>query len=71
MVPKLRVSASMRAFGISKLLLLATMFLSSCSHVEVIEGTDKERIKVNVLLSDECKIHSKRRALLVKCKWIF
>lgn len=55
-----------------KLILLVTILsLSGCSYIEVIEGNDKEKIKVNVLLSDNCKVSTKRRALRMKCKWRF
>ena len=55
-----------------KLMLLITVSsLSACSYIEVIEGSDKEKIKVNVLLSDNCKVSTKRRALRMKCKWRF
>ena len=55
-----------------KLMLLITVSsLSACSYIEGIEGSDKEKNKVNVLLSDKCKVSTKRRALRMKCRWRF
>lgn len=53
-----------------KILFLSTLLLvAACSYVEVTEGTEMEKIKINAKVSDNCKMRVKVSEQKLSCKW--
>ena len=50
-------------------ILLTLLLVAACSYVEVIEGTETEKIKVNAKVSDNCKMRVKVSEQKLSCKW--
>jgi len=50
-------------------ILFLLVFASACAYVEVIEGTETEKIKVNAKVSDNCKMRVKVSEQKLSCKW--
>ena len=59
----------LNVLGVNMKALLLILLLTSCGHVEFIEGTATEKFKVNILMLDNCKIRLKFSKQGCQCKW--
>ena len=53
------------------LLILYLTLFTSCSRIEVIEGNERDKIKVNAKVSDNCKVRMRLSKQGFQCKWVF
>lgn len=53
-----------------KLLLILTILLCGCTNIRVVQGEDKPRIVIDSPW-EECKLRTKRKAVILKCKYKF
>ena len=53
------------------ILILSLTTPSGCSRIEVIEGNETDRIKVNGRVSESCRLRMRVSKQGLQCKWKF